>query len=221
MNTVVYNNKTYTVDALGFLVDWRRWNRDFATGLAPQLNIEGELTSEHWMVIFFLRKAMEETGKLPLVYQTCKANSLKLKDFKRLFPTGYLRGACKLAGLNYNECYASALRPDLNGGSKLPVFSNKTYRLDARGFLVDPAEWDEIFAIFRAEELGVRGGLSDRHWKIIHFLRESFEKNKELPTVISTCESLGIELEDLETLFPSGYHRGAVKIAGLRITEPH
>jgi sulfur relay (sulfurtransferase) DsrC/TusE family protein len=59
--------------------------------------------------------------------------------------------------------------------------------------------------------------LGDKHWQIIKYLRERYEKDKEVPTVYETCEENNIELEELEQLFPDGYHRGAVKIAGLRV----
>ena len=59
--------------------------------------------------------------------------------------------------------------------------------------------------------------LTDKHWQIINFLRKSFEKNNMVPTIYETCEANGIDLEELEKLFPDGYHRGAVKIAGLRV----
>ena len=32
-----------------------------------------------------------------------------------------------------------------------------------------------------------------------------------------TCEANDIDIDELEQLFPDGYHRGAVKIAGLRL----
>ena len=37
-----------------------------------------------------------------------------------------------------------------------------------------------------------------------------------VPTVYEACADNGLELEDLEQLFSDGYHRGAVKLAGLR-----
>jgi tRNA 2-thiouridine synthesizing protein E len=59
--------------------------------------------------------------------------------------------------------------------------------------------------------------LEDEHWKIIYYLRASNKKNKVVPTIYETCEANDIEIGDLERLFPDGYHRGAVKIAGLRV----
>jgi tRNA 2-thiouridine synthesizing protein E len=74
---------------------------------------------------------------------------------------------------------------------------------------------DENFALHKAEEMKMKEGLTDKHWKVIRFLRESFQKNGEVPNVFQTCEANQIELDELERLFPDGYHRGAVKIAGL------
>ena len=93
----------------------------------------------------------------------------------------------------------------------------KTYLVDQYGFLMNPSEWDEGYAIRKAEEMKIPGMLSDEHWKIIHCLREQYEKTGTVPTVFQCCESSCIELEDMEKLFPDGYQRGAIKIAGLRV----
>jgi len=63
----------------------------------------------------------------------------------------------------------------------------------------------------------VPGGLTDAHWTVIRFLRDDFVKRGAVPTVIECCEANGIGLDDLERLFPDGYHRGVLKIAGLRV----
>jgi tRNA 2-thiouridine synthesizing protein E len=68
------------------------------------------------------------------------------------------------------------------------------------------------------DDMKIHGGkLTDKHWQIIRFLREYYEKNDEIPTVYETCEANQINIEELDQLFPDGYHRGAVKIAGLRM----
>ena len=36
-------------------------------------------------------------------------------------------------------------------------------------------------------------------------------------TLFETCDALNLDIGELEELFPTGYHRGAVKIAGLRV----
>jgi sulfur relay (sulfurtransferase) DsrC/TusE family protein len=60
-------------------------------------------------------------------------------------------------------------------------------------------------------------GLTDRHWQVIRYLRESYRRKGYVPTVYECCESNNLELEDLASLFPDGYHRGAVKVSGLRV----
>jgi hypothetical protein len=45
---------------------------------------------------------------------------------------------------------------------------------------------------------------------------EIFEGYKGVPTVYETYEDTGVERDLLERLFPDDYHRGLVKIAGLR-----
>ncbi len=51
------------------------------------------------------------------------------------------------------------------------------------------------------------------------FLRKRFQETGSVPTVYETCEQNKIEIEDLERLFPDGYHRGAVKISGLHVIQ--
>jgi tRNA 2-thiouridine synthesizing protein E len=65
--------------------------------------------------------------------------------------------------------------------------------------------------------LGIAGQLTKAHWQVIHFLRDEHARTGIVPTVLETCTKCGMEIDQLEKLFPSGYHRGAVKIAGLRV----
>jgi len=216
MTTFVYKNKTYKVDSTGYLEDFREWDEDYAVGMAPEVEIKDGLTEEHWKVIHYIRNTFLEHGKCPLIYQTCRANNLRLRELQKLFPTGYQRGACKLAGITYREGYLYTWLPAAEEELR-PVVSDKVYRVDVRGFLLDPEEWDTQFAIHKAYELKMPDTLTDNHWKVINFLRDSYMKTKVVPTVYETCKANNFELEDLERLFPDGYHRGAVKIAGLRV----
>ncbi len=51
---------------------------------------------------------------------------------------------------------------------------------------------------------------------IIRFVREHYQKTGKAATVTETCKANEIEIEEVGELFPDGYHRGAVKLAGLR-----
>lgn len=217
MRTVVFQNKSYEVDSQGFLLDFTEWDQAFAEGMAPEVGIEDGLMDLHWSVINAIRQLARLTGRCPAVYQACKMNALRLRDLRELFPTGYLRGACRLAGITYSEGFVSHPWTLAEGMHPTEARAEKTYEVDSRGFLVDPDSWDEQFAIHKAHEMKIPGELTGEHMRIIRFLRERFDATGEVPTVYVTCESIGMELEELERLFPDGYHRGAVKLAGLRV----
>jgi TusE/DsrC/DsvC family sulfur relay protein len=226
MGTVRFGNKTYHVETeYEFISDSGEWDENFARGMAPKCGIVSGLSGDHWKVIYFIRDFQKKTGKCPLVYETCRMNHLHLLEMKKLFPSGYLRGACKLAGVTYKqgcleeswveEYIEQSWMKELAERATTPA-RGKTYEIDVRGFLVDPYQWDREFAAHRASEVNIPK-LTDRHWRVISFLRDKFEKDNVVPTVYETCEALGMEFEELEALFPTGYHRGAVKVAGLRV----
>jgi len=210
--------KTYELDADGFLLNSKKWDPDLAEGLALDLGIQSGLTREHYDVIHFIRRELDRTGKCPNLFETCRANNLRRNELKRLFPAGYMRGACKLAGVSYKEAYLGADYMEHSAKDLHAVATRQEYRVDVRGFLVDPDEWDEHYAAHRAYEMKIHGGkLGKMHWKIIRYLRSTCYKTGKIPTVTETCEANDIDIDELEQLFPDGYHRGAVKIAGLRL----
>ena len=75
-------------------------------------------------------------------------------------------------------------------------------------------------AVHRAMELKIPGGqLTERHWQIIYYLRDVHQVEHRIPNIYETCESCDLDLDSFEQLFPDGYHRGALKIAGLRFVK--
>lgn len=217
MGVFVSKGKTYQVGNEGFLLDFRDWDAGFAEGMAPRAKITEGLTERHWDIIYYIRDSFDKSGKCPLIYEACKENGVHLKQMKELFPTGYLRGACKLAGITYREGYLGASWLPKTDQEAVSAPTEKTYEVDVRGFLVNSDSWDDQFAIFKAHEMKMTGKLTEKHWEIIRYLRASYERNGYVPNVYETCESNGMELDQLERLFPDGYHRGAVKLAGLRV----
>jgi len=212
-----HKNKKYRVDSNGFLLFPQDWDEDFAEGKALVEGISGGLTDRHWKVLWFIRNNFERINQCPIVYVACKKNQLGLGELSELFPMGYLRGACKLAGVTYREAYLQHMYLEENGRHLDYLFNAKTYAIDVRGFLVKPEEWDEYFALNKAHEMKYSTSLTDEHFRIINYLRDRFMKNRQVPTVIETCDDLKMDWDELERLFPDGYHRGAVKIAGLRV----
>lgn len=224
MKEFSFNNSTYRIDSQGFLADRNQWDKNFAEAMAPELKIQKGLGEKHWNVLNFIRESFKKNGKCPLVYETCRANKLSMRGFKELFPTGYLRGACLLAGVTYKdrvinyygEPGSSSRGMDQSHESESSI-EEKVYRIDGFGFLVDASEWDEDFSLNKADEMKMKKGLTEKHWEIIYFLRDHFNKTGAVPNVIECCEKNQLEIEDLEKLFPDGYQRGAVKVAGLRV----
>jgi TusE/DsrC/DsvC family sulfur relay protein len=218
MDALSVGTKSYRVDAKGFLEDRDDWEEAFAEAMAPAAGIPDGLTDRHWQVIRYIRDEFTATGDCPLVFSTCRAAKLRLKDLKALFPTGYLRGACRLAGITYRDRFinyfgqSGTLDEATAAPPKAPA---RTYRVDVFGFLVDPAEWDEQWATHKARELDLPRGLEDAHWRVLRELRRSYMETGVVPTVIECCEANGLELDELEALFPGGYQRHAVKLAGL------
>jgi tRNA 2-thiouridine synthesizing protein E len=218
MVAFAYKNRIYDIDEKDFLINFDQWDEKFAEGMAIKLGMEGGPVKEHWDVINAIRGTYIADGKCPLVYEICRLCGLRLQELKMLFPNGYLRGACKLAGITYEEGYLGQTSIPKTAEDLNVISVNKCYTVDVRGFLIDPSEWDEYYAIFRAFDMKISGGrLSERHWQIINYLRDYYEMNRVVPTVYRTCEENQIDLNELEQLFPDGYHRGAVKIAGLRV----
>jgi tRNA 2-thiouridine synthesizing protein E len=222
MKTIKYNQKEYAIDDQNFLIDHNAWDEDFTVAMAKEIGMDKGLNERHWDVIHFIRNRFKETGVCPVIFETSQALGLTAKSMQQLFPTGYLRGACLLAGISYKygwvyyfgEPYSVSKQPEFSEDSGIEV-NAKVYRVDLFGSLVDPSEWDKDYAARRAYEMNMKSGLCNKHWEIIKFLRDSYDQNKKIPTIYECCEANDIDFDEFAKLFPAGYHRGAVKIAGL------
>ncbi|MCL1979625.1 MAG: TusE/DsrC/DsvC family sulfur relay protein [Proteobacteria bacterium] len=221
MDSFQYKNVTYELDDQGCLVDLAAWNKDFAEGMARICDVP-VLSTEHWDVINYVRDVFDKTGVCPTIFAACKANGLRPQEMQKLFPTGYHRGVCRIAGVCYrvsNIPYGLHIRQSV---AELRAMSggDKVYTTDVRGFLVDPDLWDENFAVHRAMEMNIPDGkLLDDHWRIIYYLRDVYQVQHRIPNIYETCESCDLDLDTFELLFPDGYHRGALKTAGLRFVK--
>jgi len=88
------------------------------------------------------------------------------------------------------------------------------------GFLVDPAAWSEDVAQALAEIEGIE--LTERHWDIIHYLRdEYFNNNQNQPMERQLLKDIGKKWgskpssKDVYKLFPLAPTKQGTKIAGL------
>lgn len=203
--------RDYTLDEHGFLYPPEQWNEAFAEGIAARLGIYDGLTEEHWEFIRYLRRKFIEEKTVPLVVYACADNNLRLSRLAFLFPTGYHRGACKIAGINYQFMFDS--NPWITYESYSVLKSE--YKMTESGFLESFDQWDERFAQITAGENQLPEGLTEKHWQLIRYLRDYYSRMKNIPTVYTACKAIGIEVVELRDLFPNGYRRGACRIAGL------
>jgi dissimilatory sulfite reductase related protein len=86
--------------------------------------------------------------------------------------------------------------------------------LDEDGFIVDPADWSEALVAAFAKDEGVEE-LTEKHWKVINYLRDYFKQFGIAPMVRKMCKDTGFTLKEIYELFPSGPAKGACKLAGL------
>lgn len=90
--------------------------------------------------------------------------------------------------------------------------------LDAEGFLQQPDQWTENIAIEVARESGIPE-LSDRHWQVIRFMRETYLSTGQAPSIRTLGKASGVQIKELYQLFPRGPAKLAAKIGG--IPKPH
>jgi tRNA 2-thiouridine synthesizing protein E len=85
--------------------------------------------------------------------------------------------------------------------------------VDAEGFMVNREQWNRDIAAEIARQEGIE--LTDRHWAVLEFMREDFEKKGTAPS-IRRLKQLGVvPTKELYALFPGGPAKKASKIAGL------
>jgi len=85
------------VNEEGYLTDHSQWTREIGEVIAKEEKIE--LTEQHWNVLDFLQKEVEENGVLPTIRRLKKSGVVDTKTLYQLFPNGPLKKASKIAGL--------------------------------------------------------------------------------------------------------------------------
>jgi tRNA 2-thiouridine synthesizing protein E len=96
--------KSVSVDDEGYLIDPADWSEDVAEELARQESIV--LSDAHWAVIRFVREYYEQHKITPDARHVIRylaayrgGHSEGRNDLFRLFPYGYVKQACKVAGM--------------------------------------------------------------------------------------------------------------------------
>jgi tRNA 2-thiouridine synthesizing protein E len=94
------------------------------------------------------------------------------------------------------------------------TIAGKTVQVNDEGFLTNPAEWTREIAVEIAKEEGI-DPLTDAHWKVIDFSRQSAASNGASPTLRTITNGSGVSTKELFTLFPKGPAKKVARIAGL------
>lgn len=211
MNSVAFRGTTYELDDYGFLDPPEQWDEGFADGMAKMVGIKSGLTSRHWEFVRYLRYKFLDEGTVPVLVMACSDNHMRLSELRSLFPTGYHRGACKIAGINYKFMYETNYW--LTYETAPPA--KQRYELDSLGFLKNALQWDEDFVELAMSQRDPPMAPTERHFQVLHYLRDYYAVNRVLPAVHETCVANDLSLDNLRELFPAGYRRGACRIAGL------
>jgi tRNA 2-thiouridine synthesizing protein E len=204
-------SRVYFLDGFGFLDPPCQWNEEFSQALAAIQGTPGNLNGEHWRFIDFLRRVFKAGDAVPFLASACRKNRLKLGRFRALFPGGYYHGACRIAGLTFP--YISRTNPLLSLENR-PVVDTE-FEVTDSGFLADFDRWNELFARKVASDWELPCGLTEAHWKVIHFLRDYFRFTGTVPAVTEVCTYNGMGEGLFRKLFPSDFRRDTCRAAGL------
>ena len=82
------------------------------------------------------------------------------------------------------------------------------------GFMTDPNQWTKEIAEVNAKQESIEA-LSENHWKIIDFCRETGMVSGKSPTLRQITTGTGISTKDLFALSPKGPAKKVAKISGL------
>jgi tRNA 2-thiouridine synthesizing protein E len=106
------DGSTLAVDFEGYLVDPSQWTERVAEELARQEGIV--LSDEHWTVIRFMREYYEQHHIAPDARHVMKhlaetkgAGKEARNDLFVLFPYGYVKQACKIAGMRKPRAWST------------------------------------------------------------------------------------------------------------------
>lgn len=97
-------------DVEGYLIDPGDWNEDVARMLARDENIE--LTDDHWHVLNFMRDYYDEhqvaaDARFAIKRLAERVGRDAQKQLFVLFPYGYVKQACKIAGMRRPRAWST------------------------------------------------------------------------------------------------------------------
>ncbi len=234
MHNLVVGGQNFALTESGDLQNIKDWTPDIAKALAEKEGLV--LRDAHFEIINIMRDYYDQFNISPIRKLLKKDIAEMLSDLKAnddylisLFPGGVMHQGLHIAGLPKSRLDAE-VEPvthvqALSGQKEVKhfvsefEFSGKSYRVYAKGNLVDPSEWTEELAGFLAEKEGIN--LMDDHWVVLKFMRTFYFKYGITPMVKLLIKHLSRETnqrfseDTLYTLFPDGPARQGSRIAGL------
>jgi tRNA 2-thiouridine synthesizing protein E len=87
-------------------------------------------------------------------------------------------------------------------------------RVDAEGYLLDPAQWNDELARAIARESGIPE-LTERHWQVVRYMRDTYLATGQAPSIRTLGSQSGVPVKELYALFPKGPAKLAARIAGI------
>jgi len=87
-------------------------------------------------------------------------------------------------------------------------------KLNEEGFMTDQTQWTKEIAVEIAKQEGI-DPLTDAHWKIIDFCRETGKQTGKAPTLRQITDGAGVSTKELFALFPKGPAKKVAKVSGL------
>ena len=107
------SNNQSVRDIEGYIVDPRDWSRELAKRLATEEGLE--LTEDYWPILGFMREYWLEHRIAPdarhVIAHLVIAQGYDKKEAKKylfdLFPYGYVKQACKIAGMQRPRAWST------------------------------------------------------------------------------------------------------------------
>jgi tRNA 2-thiouridine synthesizing protein E len=106
-------NTCFARDIEGYIVNPEDWNEDFARQLAAEESLE--LSETYWLILHFMQDYWRVNRVAPDVRHVTKfmtdTLSMDKKEAKQklfeLFPYGYVKQACKIAGMQRPRAWST------------------------------------------------------------------------------------------------------------------
>ena len=113
LSFLVVGDKEIQRDGHGYLLDPGVWDKEVASAIADEEGLE--LSSEHWAVITYMRDYFDEhevpaDARFVFIFLAKHLDIDKTaarRHFFELFPYGYVKQACKIAGMRQPRAWST------------------------------------------------------------------------------------------------------------------